>query len=118
MLSEDAERKIKAGKLYQFLEQKATTELREQLAKVQGQRDELRRKAEFCELFERGGWFVEHCPPSSYLTDEANAEHAFMVRRTMPPFEVNKTRHWTGPTPTEALKRAAAAIARTEGEAP
>ena len=88
------------------------------LERVQAERDELRRKAEFCEIFERGGWFVEHCPPSSYLTDEANAEHAFMARRTMPPFEVNKTRHWTGPTPTEALKRAAAAIARTEGDAP
>jgi len=58
--------------------------------------------------FMSNGWRVWHSPPASFLTDEANREHAWHCERTESPFCTNKPpsdRRWFGPTPSEALRR-------------
>lgn len=57
----------------------------------------------FEEIFSKGGWKIEYCPPCDFLTEEANLNNAFMVQRVIAPYGTKKNRHWFGATPLEAL---------------
>ena len=65
------------------------------------------------------GFKVEYCPPASFLTDEANAESAWLVGRSAPPFcDRAGNRSWSAPTPQEAIARAREAVGLPESAAP
>ncbi len=73
--------------------------------------DAARPSNDFLAALTAGGWRIDHSPPASFLTDEANAETAFIVYRTSSPYCDSKgLRQWAGPTPDVALSRACAAL--------
>ena len=56
-------------------------------------------------------WAIMRHPPCTFLTDEANIEHAWSVERTLAPYcDEEGTRRWSGPTALEALKAGKAAL--------
>lgn len=62
-----------------------------------------------------GEWVLNRALSSSYLTDEANKEMAWVVKRQAVPFcDDNGIRWWTGPTAFEALEKAMKAIGKGE----
>lgn len=58
-----------------------------------------------------GGWELHRVPAWDALTDEANREQAWCVKRTEPPFcSQEGDRQWSGPTAFKAFERAFAAL--------
>lgn len=62
--------------------------------------------------FMQNGWDVTYHPPASFLTDEANFEHAWSCKRTVAPFRTSKggDRTWFGSTPAAALEKSVAEL--------
>lgn len=63
------------------------------------------------------GYTLHKCEDSPYLTDEANAAMAWVVKRQKRPYcDAEGVRHWHGATPAEAIAKARAAIEGRTGE--
>lgn len=58
-----------------------------------------------------GGFTIERSLDASYLTDAANIEFSWVVRRSHPPFcDAAGNRQWHGPTAIAALTAAQTAL--------
>lgn len=59
------------------------------------------------EAMDSGQWTITRNLPVPYLTDEANEEFKWSIRRAVAPFcGKDGIRQWEGPTPSVALARA------------
>lgn len=79
------------------------------------QPDEEVRALQVMRWLDSGEWTLTKSQPSSYLTDEANAEHAWFVERQAVPYCDNKgRRRWFGRTAFEAVTIAIASLSEKE----
>ena len=77
--------------------------------------EEAKRALFVISQLDSGQWKITRMLPSTYLTQEANTKHAYMVERQDSPYCDNDgMRFWTGPTAYDALLKAIASLEMNE----